>query len=104
MTELTDRTDTLSDAQRELLERMSAPAGERSGLFPPTAAQRSLWFADRLDPGSSTYHMPVLLRLRGELDTDLLGRAVQRLVDEHEALRTTLVAVDGSPLQYVRAV
>ncbi len=92
----------LTRAQEALLERMSAPAGQREGLFPATAAQRSIWFAEQRAPGTSAYHLPALLRLRGPLDTDRLGRALQRLVDTHEALRTSLVGVDGAPLQYVR--
>ncbi|MGE5291009.1 MAG: non-ribosomal peptide synthetase, partial [Micromonosporaceae bacterium] len=103
MTELTDRMSELHAAQRALLERMSAPPGRREGLFPATAAQRRLWFTDRLTPGASTYHMPALLRLRGPLDHGRLAAALQHLVDDHEALRTTLVSVDGSPLQHVRA-
>ncbi|HMH90290.1 MAG TPA: amino acid adenylation domain-containing protein, partial [Streptosporangiaceae bacterium] len=103
MTEQTDRLSQLSEPHRALLERMTAPAGQREGLFPATAAQRSLWFTDQLAPGTSTYNIPALLRLRGRLDHGMLAGALQGLVDEHEALRTTLVAVDGVPLQDVRA-
>ncbi|MEV6235280.1 amino acid adenylation domain-containing protein [Lentzea sp. NPDC051838] len=96
-------TTTLTEAQRALLARMSAPAGERSGLFPVTAAQRGLWLHDQVRPGDSAYHMPALLRLRGPLDVPALSRALQGLVDRHESLRTTFVSVDGQPLQRVVA-
>ncbi len=96
-------TTTLTEAQRALLARMSAPPGEREGLFPVTAAQRGLWLHDQVRPGDSAYHMPALLRLRGELDVPLLARSLQGLVDRHESLRTTFVTVDGRPLQRVVA-
>ncbi|GGU27526.1 non-ribosomal peptide synthetase [Lentzea flava] len=96
-------TTTLTEAQRALLARMSAPPGEREGLFPVTAAQRGLWLHDQVHPGDSAYHMPALLRLRGELDVALLQRRLQDLVDRHESLRTTFVAIDGQPLQRVVA-
>jgi amino acid adenylation domain-containing protein len=96
-------TATLTDAQRALLARMSAPPGEREGLFPATAAQRGLWFLDQLRPGDSAYHMPALLRLRGRLDPERLAAAVQHVVDAHESLRTTFVGVEGRPLQRVSA-
>ncbi|SFR29120.1 amino acid adenylation domain-containing protein [Lentzea waywayandensis] len=96
-------TTTLTEAQRALLARMSAPPGEREGLFPATAAQRGLWLHDQVRPGDSAYHMPALLRLRGELDVARLSQTLQDLVDRHESLRTTFVAVDGRPLQRVAA-
>ncbi|GAB2813217.1 non-ribosomal peptide synthetase [Lentzea nigeriaca] len=96
-------TTTLTEAQRALLARMSAPPGEREGLFPVTAAQRGLWLHDQVHPGDNAYHMPALLRLHGELDVALLERRLQDLVDRHESLRTTFVAVDGQPLQRVVA-
>ena len=100
---MTASPELLSDAQRALLARMSASPGERAGLFPLTAAQRSLWFLDQLRPGDTAYHMPALLRLRGRLDERRLAAALQRVVDRHESLRTTFVAVDGRPLQRVQA-
>jgi len=36
----------LTEAQRLLLDRMSAPPGRREGLFPATAAQRGMWMSD----------------------------------------------------------
>jgi amino acid adenylation domain-containing protein len=103
MTETTEPTDRLTEQQRLLLERMSAPAGQREGLFPATAAQRSMWVAQQLRPEASTYNMPALLRLRGALDAGRLATALRRLVAAHEALRTSLIAVDGNLLQHVRA-
>lgn len=93
----------LTDGQRELLTRMSAPPGEREGLFPVTAAQRGLWLLAQLRPDGTAYHMPALLWLRGPLDPERFATAVQHVVDRHESLRTTFVAVDGTPLQRVRA-
>jgi amino acid adenylation domain-containing protein len=92
---------TLTEAQRALLARMTAPPGERDGLFPATAAQSALWFIDQLSPGESAYHMPALLRLRGPLAVERLAGALRRAVDRHEALRTTFVSVEGRPLQRV---
>jgi amino acid adenylation domain-containing protein len=102
MTGTIEPASGLTAEQRNLLDRMSAPPGHREGLFPATAAQRSMWVSEQLRSGVSTYHMPALLRLRGVLDAGQLARALQQLVDAHEALRTTLVAVDGHPLQQVR--
>ena len=39
---------------------------------PLTAAQRRLWFLDRLDPGDPAHHISTTVRLRGDLDVDRL--------------------------------
>jgi amino acid adenylation domain-containing protein len=60
-------------------------------------AQRRLWFAQQLDPGSADYLLPLAVRLSGELDVDALERALTGIVDRHEVLRTRFAAVDGEP-------
>jgi amino acid adenylation domain-containing protein len=75
----------------------------REGGLPPSFAQERMWFLDQLEPGDAFYNIPVALRLRGALDADVLGRAVDALVERHEVLRTVFVpGPDGAPLQVVR--
>src|SRR5262249_39266972 len=40
-------------------------------------------------------------RIRGQLDVDMLRRALDSLVQRHEALRTAFFDVDGEPFQVV---
>ncbi|HST62152.1 MAG TPA: amino acid adenylation domain-containing protein, partial [Longimicrobium sp.] len=74
---------------------------ERTGALPLSFAQERLWFIDRLEPGSSTYNIPVAWRLEGALDRAALERALGEIVRRHEALRTVFREVDGSPVQVV---
>ncbi|HEX8694997.1 MAG TPA: amino acid adenylation domain-containing protein, partial [Longimicrobium sp.] len=74
---------------------------ERTGALPLSFAQERLWFLDRLEPGSSTYNIPVAWRLGGALDEAALERALGEIVRRHEALRTVFTEVDGSPVQVV---
>jgi amino acid adenylation domain-containing protein len=71
--------------------------------FPLSFAQQRLWFLDRLEPGGSAYNVPLPLELRGQLDTSALTRALESLLDRHEALRTTFVEEDGRPDQLIHA-
>ncbi|HEX2202458.1 MAG TPA: amino acid adenylation domain-containing protein [Longimicrobium sp.] len=71
------------------------------GPAPASFAQERLWLVDRLQPGTSAYNMPGVLRITGALDTAALERALGEIVRRHEPLRTTFDTVDGKPVQVV---
>ena len=64
-------------------------------------AQERLWFLDQLVPGNPFYNVPASVRLAAAVDVAVLERAVNAIVERHEALRTTFVSVDGRPRQRV---
>src|SRR5258708_752585 len=69
------------------------------GEPPLPFAQQRLWFPNLLDPAKPTYNVPAAFRLRGQLDVPALERSLNSIVERHEVLRTSLVAVDGEPAQ-----
>ncbi|HEX6746979.1 MAG TPA: amino acid adenylation domain-containing protein, partial [Longimicrobium sp.] len=69
--------------------------------LPLSFAQQRLWFIDQLEPGSTAYHMPDALRLRGPVDPRVLERALGEVVRRHETLRTTFGETEGVPFQVV---
>ncbi|MFE3542442.1 amino acid adenylation domain-containing protein [Nocardia sp. NPDC059177] len=69
------------------------PAQER-GIIPLSPAQQRMWLLNRIDPDSPAYNIPLVLRLRGALDTSALRYAVADVLERHEALRTRFPA-DG---------
>ncbi|GLH96806.1 amino acid adenylation domain-containing protein [Phytohabitans aurantiacus] len=68
---------------------------------PLTAAQRRLWFLDRLEPGDAAYHISLTVLLRGDLDTGRLIHAFDAVTARHESLRTRFVESGGDPVQEV---
>ncbi|HST59700.1 MAG TPA: amino acid adenylation domain-containing protein, partial [Longimicrobium sp.] len=75
----------------------------RDGPLPLSFAQQRLWFIQQMQPASAAYNLLFALRLRGPLDADALGRALDALVERHESLRTRFPSVDGEPAQVVDA-
>ncbi|WP_188306297.1 non-ribosomal peptide synthetase, partial [Streptomyces sp. CBMA123] len=97
----------------DLAEALGEPVGaagpavipvvrDRDAEPPLSYAQQRLWFLDRFEPGGTDYTTLSVLRLRGTLDRDALGLALDALVERHEALRTTFAERDGRARQVVR--
>ncbi|SEG84348.1 amino acid adenylation domain-containing protein [Actinacidiphila yanglinensis] len=72
-----------------------------TAIFPLASAQERLWIVEQVTPGTTAYHIPLALRLTGELDREALRRSLQRVVDRHEALRTSVTEVEGRAVQLV---
>ena len=70
-------------------------------LFPASRSQQGLWFLDMLSPGEPTFHIAYAMWLDGLLDAGALQRALDAAVARHAALRTSIVASDGTPEQDV---
>ncbi|TRV72173.1 amino acid adenylation domain-containing protein, partial [Streptomyces sp. 130] len=73
----------------------------RREMLPLSFAQRRLWFLQQFGAPSATYHMPLALRLSGDLDRDALGAALVDVMTRHETLRTVFPHTGGIPHQRV---
>ncbi|UFH28619.1 non-ribosomal peptide synthase/polyketide synthase [Pseudomonas sp. CIP-10] len=65
-------------------------------------AQQRQWLFWQMQPHSTAYHTPMVVRLRGELDRAALTQAFAILCERHEAFRTTFVERDGVLLQRIQ--
>ena len=78
-------------------------AGGAASPIKPSFAQRRLWLLHQMDRESTAYHLLAAIRLIGRLDRGALERAVSRVLERHESLRTVFPSVGGEPQAEVRA-
>lgn len=97
--------DTIRTLARSLAARpdgwrgagASSPRKPES-LVRPTRGQRALLLHRRLAPESTAYHLPFLVRLGTSVELETLERAIVRLLERHESLRSTIEEVEGEPI------
>lgn len=63
--------------------------------------QQRLWVLNRIDPDSTAYVIPMVLRLTGPVDVERLAHAVAELQRRHGSLRTTYPQTVLGPRQLV---
>lgn len=91
---------TLRQSKDELLRLLP----DFSFEMPLSIEQEGLWFIQQAAPDSSAYNVGIPLRVESDADPGpKLRRALQKLFDRHSLLRTSYVAVDGSPRQVIHA-
>ncbi|MBN1481965.1 amino acid adenylation domain-containing protein [candidate division KSB1 bacterium] len=64
---------------------------------PLSFAQQRMWFLDQLEPGNPQYNIPDAVRIKGDLNVDILTRCLQAVVDRHKVLRTAFITIEGKP-------
>ena len=69
--------------------------------LPLAHPQRRMWIHHHYDPTSTAYHVPVVIRIDGDVDVEQLQRAVDAVVDTHAVLRTTYPDGPAGPVQRI---
>ena len=89
----------LANGRTARADEPAIAAAATEELAPLSFSQERLWFLEQLVPGQTTYHVSVVLRLRGTLDVAALAQALSGLRDRHAALRTVFTDVQGQGRQ-----
>lgn len=69
--------------------------------YPTSLPQRRVCFLEELQPGTPRYNVSRAIGMQGPLNKQALEFALQSLVDQHEALRTTFHMIGGEFVQKI---
>ncbi|MET7773815.1 amino acid adenylation domain-containing protein [Nocardia sp. NPDC005366] len=83
------------------VDRVPLIPRERPELVPLSPAQQRMWFFNQFDTSVAAYNVPLLVRLKGDLDIEAMRRACELVIDRHESLRTKFPMTGGTPHQVV---
>ncbi|WP_168199186.1 non-ribosomal peptide synthetase [Pseudorhodobacter turbinis] len=72
----------------QLTVSRALPAVEVGNAPSLSAAQHRQWLLARLDAGNADYHLPLAVRLSGDLDAEALANALTALAQRHDVLRS----------------
>jgi tyrocidine synthetase-3 len=64
-------------------------------------AQRRLWILHQLNPKQTTFNMPFVCELSGQVDMEGIRQVFDSLIERHESLRTVFIQVKGKPRQQI---
>ncbi|WMS87323.1 non-ribosomal peptide synthetase [Pleionea litopenaei] len=69
--------------------------------FPLSSSQKRLWFIDQLENGSAQYNIPVALKVSGRFELAAAEKAIQKIIERHEVLRTIYLEKESEPVQKI---
>ncbi|MDU0153719.1 non-ribosomal peptide synthetase/type I polyketide synthase [Bacillus cabrialesii] len=77
------------------------PAAKEMHYYPVSSAQRRMYLLSHAEGGELTYNMTGAMSVEGTVDPVRLNAAFQKLIERHEALRTSFDLYEGEPAQRI---
>ncbi|MCY8499542.1 amino acid adenylation domain-containing protein [Bacillus atrophaeus] len=79
----------------------SIPAAKEMPYYPVSSAQKRMYLLSHAEGGELTYNMTGAMSVEGDIDLVRLNAAFQKLIERHEALRTSFDLYEGEPAQRI---
>lgn len=100
--ELSTYIDSLMDQGNET-KPQPIPKLEEQQYYQVSSTQRRFWIINQFDTDNEGYNLTWACELFGDLNKEALQMAIDSLISRHEILRTAYHAIDGIPVQYIKA-
>lgn len=103
------KTHTLKELAKTIDDKYSNDNGTdweikkiaRSGNMPLSFAQYKFWILNELSSSAALNTVPVILKIREDVNENSLRNALEHVVDSQETLKTLFVSCDGFPAQRI---
>jgi amino acid adenylation domain-containing protein/thioester reductase-like protein len=90
----------LATLPRETVKKTISKQNQRKE-YPLSLAQERIYIANQLSFGTTLYNVPQRIIIKGNLDKELLGIALDNLVKRHSCLRSNFIERDGKLFQII---
>ncbi|MGB7605328.1 MAG: condensation domain-containing protein, partial [Lutisporaceae bacterium] len=74
---------------------------EERDYYPLSSAQKRMYALQQFEENSVSYNMPTIITIEGSLEKEKLEEPFKKLIERHEAFRTSFELVDGEPVQII---
>ncbi len=71
------------------------------GGLPLSYGQYRVWFIEQIRPGTNEHNMAVASHIAGDFQVDVLQKALNFMIEQHDILRTRIAVDDNIPKQVV---
>ncbi len=88
-------------SEKEQLAYAAIEKVEERPHYPVSSAQKRLYILQQMNPAATSYNMPGIVSIEGNLDRERLEHAFVQLIHRHEALRTSFDTHQGQPVQRI---
>jgi iturin family lipopeptide synthetase B len=74
---------------------------EEKEFYQVSYNQRRLWIISQLEPDTAAYNMPESIAMKHNVDEEALKKAIYKIIERHESLRTGFKTMNKTPVQFV---
>lgn len=74
----------------------------REGELPLSYSQQRMWFYEHLASNTASFHIPLGVRFKGDLNYAALEQSFGEIIRRHESLRTVFPAIDDRAVQVIQ--
>ncbi|MBV1919954.1 MAG: amino acid adenylation domain-containing protein [Pseudomonadales bacterium] len=92
---LSTAIERLQQYEQSTVEQI--PVASRAERMLLSLPQQRIWFLQTLEGASSTWNVPIAIRLQGDMNISALERSLNDIVQRHELLRSSIQQENGIP-------
>ncbi|MDF9457664.1 amino acid adenylation domain-containing protein, partial [Bacillus cereus] len=78
-------------------------AAEYKDYYKVSSVQKRMYTLQQMEPKSTTYNIPAVFELGGQIDKVRIENTFKKLIERHEALRTSFKTVNGEIVQNIQS-